>query len=160
MDVTVVYPAYNEENALRETVEKSLIALRKLDLKFEILVIDDCSRDGTASEAATLMHEFPEVRVLQNERNLGQGATLKRGFREARGEFVIHNGVDYPFDLEDFGALYNLTNECDIVVASRRGQTGQGAYRAVLSTINRILLRLLFPQYVDIVLEKAQVDSS
>lgn len=143
-ELTVIYPAYNEEEALEQTIRVSVEALTEVVESFEILLINDCSSDSTGEIADRLQDTYPSVRTSHNAINLGQGGTLLNAFQEAKGKLVIHNGVDYPFDLRDLDKMLPLINEFDIVVAARETTGGHGLYRVVLSKLNRALLRMLF----------------
>jgi len=145
MKISVILPAYNEQDNLAPTVERSVEALRERFEDFELIVLDDASTDRTLQVARELAAKHPQVRVLPNERNLGQGLSQLRGFREARFELVIHNGVDYPFDFRDLDKMLPLLDEADIVVAARTSRPGYTVYRRFLSWVNRMLLRALFP---------------
>lgn len=125
-------------------MQKSLAALRRQFDNFEIILIDDQSRDKTLELAEQIASENAEIRVLQNPVNMGQGKTLLRAFDEAKGEFVIHNAVDYPFDFEDLDQMIPLLDDADIIVAARRARPGYTAYRRAISSINIILIRTLF----------------
>jgi glycosyltransferase involved in cell wall biosynthesis len=144
-EITVIYPAFNEEAALRSTIERSVEALRGQFKNFEILLIDDCSRDRTGLIADELAGQYPVVRVMHNLRNLGQGETAWGGLQAAKGDVVMHNAIDYPFDLHDLALLLPLLADADIVVATRRDRAGYSAYRTLLSAVNVWLLNLLFP---------------
>jgi glycosyltransferase involved in cell wall biosynthesis len=144
-EITVVYPAFNEESALRATIERSLEVLRGRFKNFEVLLIDDCSRDRTGAIADELARANPELRVMHNPRNLGQGKTVRLGFQEARGELIVHNAIDYPFDLRDLNKLLPLLSDADVVVATRRERAGYSSYRTFLSVVNVRLVNLLFP---------------
>jgi glycosyltransferase involved in cell wall biosynthesis len=144
MELTVIFPAYNEEAALEEAMERSLAALRKHVREFEVLIVDDGSKDATGRIADELAGKHPEIRVLHNGRNLGAGASYVRGLKHARGELVMHNGVDCPFDLEDLPKMLERIEEADIVVATRTGRTGYSAFRVLTSFVNVTLLNLLF----------------
>ena len=147
-NISVVYAAYNEEANLRETLDRSIAAMRAIRERhggeFELLVINDCSRDNTGKMLDETGAVYPELRVLHNPRNLGQGGTLVRAFGEAKFDWVIHNAMDYPFDLNDLERMLPLTADADIVVAARDGWAGYSRYRKVLSHGNRFLLRTLF----------------
>ncbi len=144
MELSVVFPAYNEEQNIRRTVSRSLDALRSLFNKFEIIIINDVSTDETGSIAEALAAQYPEVRVLHNPTNVGQGECQLIGFREARCDLVIHNAMDYPFDLRDLDKMLPLLDGADIVVAARARRAGYSLYRKFLSVMNVMLLRLLF----------------
>lgn len=145
MEISVILPAYNEAENIRPAVAKSLEALRPLFDRFEIVIVDDCGQDGTGRIADELAAKHPEVRVIHNERNTGQGASIVRGFNEARYDLLLHNAMDYSFDLLDLSRMLPLLADADIVVASRMGRPGYSFYRIVVSLVNRKLIRALFP---------------
>jgi glycosyltransferase involved in cell wall biosynthesis len=142
--ISAVFPAYNEERSVRSTLARALDAMRSIGLPFEILVVDDASSDSTGRIAEDLARENPEVRVLRNPANLGQGAGIVLGFQQARYDLVIHNAMDYPFDLRDLGRMLPLLERADIVVASRDRRAGYTMRRKIMSVVNGTLLRLLF----------------
>jgi len=143
-EISVIFPAYNEEASLRATIERALEALRSRVERFEILIIDDCSRDATGRIADELGAAHPEITVVHNPRNLGQGGSLRLAVKMARYEWVTHNGVDYPFDLCDLDLLAPLLADADIAVAIRKQRAGYTNYRKVISYANVALLNLFF----------------
>ncbi len=143
-ELSVIYPAYNERDNIRPTIEQSIAALRSLCAKFELLIVNDASKDETGQIAEELAASNPEVRVIHNPRNLGQGASIVRGFQHARYDLVMHNGMDYPFDLKDVARLLPATANADIVVAVRKARAGYSSYRRLTSVVNLALLRTLF----------------
>ncbi|MBZ5727242.1 MAG: glycosyltransferase family 2 protein [Acidobacteriia bacterium] len=145
MGISVVFAAYNEEKNVVSAMARALEALRAQFEKFEIIIVEDASRDGTAAICDQLAAAHPEIRVLHNEKNMGQGASLVRGFAAARHEFVTHNAMDYPFDLRDLAVMMPLLQEADIVVAARKSRAGYSPYRVLTSAVHRTLLHLLFP---------------
>lgn len=145
MEITVIFPAYNEEENIRQTVDRALAALRPRFERFEILIVDDCGSDATGKIADELAGRHPEIRVLHNPRNLGAGASVLRGIRHARYALVTHNSMDYPFDLCDLDRMLPLLAETDIVVAARKRRAGYTSYRKFISRVNIGLLHLLFP---------------
>ncbi|HEV3005773.1 MAG TPA: glycosyltransferase family 2 protein [Pirellulales bacterium] len=145
IELSVILPACNEEASVAGAIETYLWALVNCSTSFELIVIDDGSTDGTLAEARRGAADRPEVRVLSNETNLGQVATILRGLREARGEFVMHNGVDLPFDPADTDqVLARLRDGADVVVVERAGRQAYGGLRKLVSWGNVLLVRLLF----------------
>jgi len=144
VQVTVIFPAFNEEGSIRRTMELALEALHAQFDTFEILVVDDASRDNTGNIADELAATHPEIRVIHHSRNQGAGQAFFTGIQQARGELLTHNAIDYPFDLRDLPKLTRLMLGADIVVASRKRRAGYSAYRILTSVVNRRLLRLLF----------------
>jgi glycosyltransferase involved in cell wall biosynthesis len=144
MEISVIFPAYNEEENIRATIGRAVEALRPLFARFEVLIVNDASRDRTGEIAEELAREHPQVRVMHNARNLGQGGSIVAGFREARYGLVIHNAMDYPFDLRDLAEMLPLLERADVVVAARDRRAGYSADRKLMSAVNRALLRTLF----------------
>lgn len=144
MNISVVIPAFNEEQNIRTAMQRALEALRPRFEAFEILVINDCSRDATGVIADELAARHPEIRVIHNERNLGAGHCVWLGFRNARYELVTHNAMDYPFDLCDLDLLLPVLRDADVVVAARKQRAGYSSYRKLTSHVNLALLHLLF----------------
>lgn len=142
--ITVIFPAYNEEQNIRRAIEQSMHAMASRFKSFELLIIDDGSRDNTGSIAEELAETYPQITVMHNERNMGLGESLYRGFQCAKGELVVQNAMDYPLDLRDLDKLLPVLNEADVVVAVRRAYAGYTPYRKLTSKVNRALLRLLF----------------
>jgi glycosyltransferase involved in cell wall biosynthesis len=142
--LSVVMPAYNEQVNIRTTIPKAIAALRRHVGTFELIVIDDCSKDDTGKIADEMARELPELRVVHNEVNLRQGGSLKRGFALARYDYVTHNAMDYPFDFDDLPQLLRHLPGADVVVASRKTYPGTTAPRRFVSWTNRALIRGLF----------------
>lgn len=142
--ISVIYPAYNEEESIEKTIALSVKALEKLFDEYEIIIVNDASTDGTREIAERLSKENPCIRAITNETNMRQGESILRGFAAAKGDLVIHNGVDYPFDLEDLALMLPEIENNDIVVASRTGRPGYTPYRLLLSYANIFLLHMLF----------------
>jgi glycosyltransferase involved in cell wall biosynthesis len=143
--ITVIFPAYNEEANVRRTIERAVEAMSPRFETFELLIIDDGSRDSTASIARELAAKYPEIiTFLQNECNMGLGETLYTAFQCAKGELVIQNAMDYPLDLCDLDKMLPVLDEADVVVAVRKAYAGYTPYRKLTSRVNRALLRLLF----------------
>lgn len=143
-EISVVFPAYNEEANLTETLDRAFESLDELFEDFEVIVVDDASTDRTAALLEDYAQRRSEVRVLRNQRNEGAGASMLRGMREAQRELVVNNAMDYPFDLSDLEKMCPQLNKADVVVAARTGRPGYTVYRRLLSLVNRWLLRVLF----------------
>ena len=84
--VSVVMPSYNAENYIKEAIE-SVLSQSVTD--FELLVIDDCSTDGTTKVVNSFAQQDPRVKLLVNEKNLGAGRTRNRGLGLFKGEYIL-----------------------------------------------------------------------
>lgn len=145
MEVSVIFPCYNEEKNIERTIARALDALQKQCDAFEIILVDDASRDKTPAICDRLSSAHPAIRVIHNSRNMGQGASIVEGFQQARYNLVLHNAMDYPFDLADLRKMIPALQRADIVVAARSSRAGYSAYRVLTSIVHRKLLHLFFP---------------
>lgn len=119
MLVSVVIPAYNEENRIASTLTGLTEYFRGLDIGFELLVIDDGSSDRTEEVVENLRN--PHVRIFRLPRNRGKGAAVRHGVERAAGEFVFFVDADLPYAPGFFeSALRSLREEnVDAVVGAR-----------------------------------------
>lgn len=118
--LSVVIPAYNEENGIKEIAERVLAvepALKKAGLeRLELLVVDDGSRDRTAEVASAI----PGVSLIRHPKNKGYGAALKTGFSKASGELIGFLDADGTYPPEYFPQLcQSAMNGSDLVIGSR-----------------------------------------
>lgn len=118
--LSVVIPAYNEENGIKEIAERVLAvepALKKAGVdRLELLVVDDGSRDRTAEVASAI----PGVSLIRHPRNKGYGAALKTGFSKASGELIGFLDADGTYPPEYFPQLcQSALNGSDLVIGSR-----------------------------------------
>ena len=118
--VSVVAPVYNEVDNLEPFVDELLAVLRPLGRSFEIVLIDDGSRDGSAERIAALARREPEVRGIHFRANRGQTAAFDAGFKHARGEVVVTIDADLQNDPRDIPAL----------LAALEGNAAAVGYRA------------------------------
>jgi len=118
---SVVIPCYNAERTLGDSLRKLtqfLEARAAVFAPFEVIAVDDGSRDGTAR---IVREQFPEVKLLRHEQNRGKGAAVRTGMLAAQGTYRFFTDADMPFDLDALDAmLYYLHNrEVDICIGSR-----------------------------------------
>lgn len=121
--VSVIVPAYNEEEAIHEVLS-GLLEMAPADGSWEILVVDDGSSDATAERAAR-----PGVRVIRHPYNKGNGAAVKTGLREARGERVCLLDGDGQHDPRVVPRLLEALDSYELVVGAREGLAGGGPVR-------------------------------
>lgn len=121
MLLSIIVPVYNESQTLEALVEKvTSVDLSYLSLNKEIVVVDDCSWDGTL-EVAQRLAEKGIIRLLRHEKNQGKGAALQTGFRGARGDILLIQDADMEYDPEEYPRLLKpiLDGKADVVFGSR-----------------------------------------
>ena len=116
-DVSVIFPAFNEEGNIRCTVETVIPVLPKVAMKWEIIVVDDGSSDATALVCDELKAQFPEVEVIRHGQKRGYGAALKSGIMSAKYDLIFFSDSDGQFDFRDLEQLIFWSEDYDIVNA-------------------------------------------
>jgi glycosyltransferase involved in cell wall biosynthesis len=136
---------HDERESVEPLVRKALAVLSGVTADFELLIVDDGSRDGSGALADQLAAGEPRLRVVRHERNLGYGRSLRTGFAEARGEVVAYTDCDEPADLALLPqALEQLAEPgVDMVVGYRVGR-GESWRRRLYTWGYNALLRSLF----------------
>lgn len=112
-------PAYNEEASIVSTVEGVVKVLNTLNLAWEVLIINDGSKDKTAEVVESLEKKYPGVRLVNHEKNKGYGRALKTGFAEAKYQWVAFVDSDGQFDFSEIKKLLEHTNEADVILGYR-----------------------------------------
>ncbi|MFL5346717.1 MAG: glycosyltransferase family 2 protein [Hyalangium sp.] len=128
MLVSLVIPVYNESSTLAELLRRCIA----VDFPKELVIVDDCSRDGSreflqelAEKGLGVLNGAPknrnELRVLFQEQNQGKGAALRRGFSEATGQIILVQDADLEYDPRDIPRVIQpiLDGEADVVYGSR-----------------------------------------
>ncbi len=116
MNLSVIIPVYNEKKTIAEIVAR----VRATGLADEIILVDDCSTDGTR-DLLPALEQTPGVRVLFHEKNQGKGAAVRTGLAAARGDVLLIQDADLEYDPRDYAALLKPIQEgvADVVYGSR-----------------------------------------
>lgn len=141
--LSLVLPAHNEAENIEAVVRRALEVLPQVVSDFEVIVVNDGSRDGTRDIIDRLAEEQPHVRAVHHDSNRGYGAALTSGFEAAAGESVMFMDSDRQFDIADIGALLPYVPHYD-VVAGYRIKRRDPLYRIVFAKIFGLAVWILF----------------
>lgn len=142
-DISVIIPAYNEAERLGSTLERAVDYLKRRGLSYEILVVDDGSRDRTVEVAEAFAGNG--LRVIRHEKNRGKGAAIKTGLLAAQGTEVLLSDADASTPIEELEKLERRLPEAPVVLGSRAVagadiRQHQPFYRELMGkTFNRII---------------------
>lgn len=141
--LSLVMPAHNEVQNLPAVVARAVEVLGKLAESYQIVVVDDGSRDGTTELIDTLAVENPAITAVHHPRNRGYGAALTSGFNAATGDYIMFMDADQQFDIGDLTYLAPFVGDYDIV-AGYRLHRQDARYRLIYARIFNLAVRILF----------------
>lgn len=142
--LSVLVPAFNEETGLGPTITQIRQALETTIEDFEILIVNDGSTDGTASEAERLALADPHIRVFHNARNMGLGYSYLRGTREARKDHFVYVPGDNTWPAASIAEIFRHLGKADIVTSFATNPEVRLAYRRIVSSGYTRLVNILF----------------
>jgi dolichyl-phosphate beta-glucosyltransferase len=153
VDLSIVVPAYNEELRLPPTLEKLHAFLSSQPLRYEIVVVDDGSKDDTCGVVTRMAETMPGLRLVRQIPNRGKGAAVRRGMLDARGQIRVMCDADGSMPAEELPKLLAPIVRCEaeISIGSRYAEGAktdkkQPFYRVLWSRLcNRVIQKSLVP---------------
>ena len=119
-DLSIVIPAYNEESRIEPTIRDMIVYCQNGGRSFEIILVDDGSRDGTSMVGRKLAEEFPELRLIRLAANHGKGYAVRAGVVNAIGSLVLFADADGATPIAEIERLESaLDSGADVAVGSR-----------------------------------------
>src|SRR5213593_2457230 len=136
--LSLVVPAYNEQENIPTLLERARASLEKIGKPFEVIIIDDGSTDETPKLLREAMSKSPWLRVLRMTRNGGQSAAFEAGFEAARGEIIATIDADLQNDPEEIPRLLPLLDGYDMITGWRKERKDTPFRRLQTRIANRI----------------------
>ncbi len=115
MNISAFFPAYNEEGNIVKLAEKTSKVLSEICADYEVIIVNDGSKDNTAAVSAELAKRDKHVRVINHEKNRGYGGAVKTGLNSAKFEWVFFTDGDGQFDVNEIKELAKLTDKYDFI---------------------------------------------
>ena len=144
--ITIVFPMFDEEAYIRRAVRAAREILAEITPDYEIVIVDDASRDQTGAIADELARQDPRLKVVHNSHNRRLGGTLRAGYAVASKDLVLYTDADLPFDLQELGRAVRLLEyqQADVLSAYRFDRSAEGPLRTLYSLVYNSMIHLLF----------------
>lgn len=142
-NISIILPVYNEKDNIETTVKSILDFLPRIADKFEIILVDDGSVDGTGSIIKTLSQNSSCIKEVYHHKNIGYGVTLKSGFKIAQYPLLFFMDSDGQYEISEIVKLIGYIGEFDIVVGVRTIRRDSW-HRITLGILYNLVICLLF----------------
>jgi glycosyltransferase involved in cell wall biosynthesis len=143
--LSVFFPAYNDAPSLPALIRKTFAVLERHVADYEVIVVNDGSRDNTGEVLEELRREFaPHLRVVTHPRNRGYGGALRTGFASATRDFVFYTDGDSQYDVAELPHLLEAVSSDTGLVNGYKLERNDPAHRVWIGTIYNLCARLLF----------------
>lgn len=144
-DICVVIPLYNEKCSVVQVIHKWCKVLDGLDLKYLIIVIDDCSSDNSYVLVSQAKKNIKQLIVDKNLKNLGHGPTILRGYKQAvdKSQWILQVDSDDEIKASEFPKFWRSRSNFDLLVGLRN-HTNQPVIRQLCSLFSRMIIFTLF----------------
>jgi len=142
--LTVFFPAYNDSATIASLVIAAVQTASRLTPDFEVLVVNDGSRDTTAEIADELARVYPQVRVIRHSLNRGYGGALQSGFRSATKEVIFYTDGDAQYDPREMVRLWERMNDEVDLVNGYKISRSDPLHRVIIGRIYHYTVKLLF----------------
>jgi glycosyltransferase involved in cell wall biosynthesis len=119
VSISVFFPCYNEEDNVESTVRKALAVLEKLYTDYEVIIVNDGSRDRTGEIADRLAAENSHIKAVHHPKNLGYGGAVQSGIRASTKKYIFYTDGDGQFDMGEMPQLVPLMADFDLAACYR-----------------------------------------
>ncbi|MBS3102929.1 glycosyltransferase family 2 protein [Candidatus Woesearchaeota archaeon] len=140
--LSVFFPAYNEEENIALALERAVSVVSKITTDYEIMVVDDGSRDKTSDIVKGYIKTNPKIRLIQHGKNRGYGAALKTGFENSGKELIFYTDSDLQFNLAEISRLLKFIDDYDLVIGYRIKRKDP-FMRLIAASVYKNLVRLI-----------------
>ena len=141
--ISLMFPVYKDKKTVEFVIKKSIQVLKKLNRKYEIVVVDDGCPQNSGKLAKEISKKYSNVKVFFHKKNLGYGAALKTGFKKFKNDWIFMIDGDNEYDVNDLFRLVKASENYDLVITYRYKKKYTTS-RILISWIYNAILRLIF----------------
>jgi glycosyltransferase involved in cell wall biosynthesis len=142
--ISVFFPCYNDEKTIGKLVEDAFDTLKTLTNDYEVIVVDDESKDNSREVLSKLAKQHKDLKLIFHEQNKGYGGALQSGFKNAAKDLVFYTDGDGQYDVKELPILYSLmTDDVDFVNGIKMSRNDP-TYRIVVGNLYSLVIRWTF----------------
>ena len=142
--LTIFFPCYNDAETIGSLVATADIVARRLVDDYEIIVIDDASKDTSREIITELKNIYPKLKAIFHEENKGYGGALRSGFQNATKDLIFYTDGDGQYDVYELEYMYNAMHDGIDVVNGYKIERNDPLYRIIIGRIYLFLMRIIF----------------
>ena len=143
--ISLIFPLYRDKYTVKKVIDKSLKILKKLKIKYEIIIIDDCCPEKSGLVALKYSKRNPKIKVIFHKKNYGYGAAIRSGFKNSRYEcvYAVDGDGEFGIALNDLPRVLKMYISNDLVITYRYKKRYKTS-RIIISWVYNVMLRFLF----------------
>jgi len=143
LSISVVLPAYNEEENIKNTLSECIDFLDKQFEDYEIIAVNDGSSDGTKKKIEIMARKFSRIKLIEHSVNQGYGAALNSGFENASKDYILLMDSDGQFDIKDLDLLIPSVTGENVILGYRKTRA-DNFVRNLNANLYNLYIKLLF----------------
>jgi glycosyltransferase involved in cell wall biosynthesis len=144
--ISLIFPAWNEEDYVETAISKANESLLSFTNDYEIILIDDGSKDKTREIAESLAKKNDKIKIVCHKKNQKLGRTIRTGISSASKDIILYSDIDLPFDFKEIPKMveFMIETDSDVVSCYRSGRFKKEPKRAFYSFFYNLLIKFLF----------------
>lgn len=143
--LSIFFPCYNDGGILPSLIEKTYQTAKQITDEFEIICVNDGSKDNTKEVLEELQKKYKELRIINHQENRGYGGALISGFENSKKEWVFYTDGDGQYDPGELKKLVQKADKNIDVINGYKVKRADGFVRNIVGSLNNIALHILFP---------------
>lgn len=142
--ISVFFPCYNDSKTIGGLVRDSLETLKNLTKNYEVIVVNDGSKDESAQVLADLLKKYKHLKVVTHKKNRGYGGALRSGFATSTKDLIFYTDGDAQYDVKELPLLLSLMTPDVNFVNGIKMRRGDAEYRVIFGNLHKFVNRWLF----------------